>query len=284
MAHQDFDVIIVGAGIAGIAAAAELSTTHKVVVLERESHPAYHSTGRSAAVFSETYGNAVIRALSRSSRSFFMAPPEGFTPTALTKPRAFLYIAREDQLPSLAAFAGAHDVSAATRLVSAQEARELCPVLREGYVAAAVLEHGGADIDVHGLHQGYLRRLRRNGGVVVTDAEVHETNRRSDRWHVRSAGGDFSAPILVNAAGAWADSLAALAAVRPVGLVPCRRTALLVAAPEFESVDHWPAVIDVDEQFYFKPDAGLLLLSPADETPTPPCDAQPEDIDRKSVV
>jgi len=274
-----FDVIIVGAGIAGVAAAAELSTTHRVVVLERESHPGYHSTGRSAAVFSETYGNAVIRALSRCSRRFLTEPSEDFTATPLTKRREFLYIAREDQLAALKAFAGAEDVSAATQLLSPAQAHLFCPILRDGYVAAAVLEQDGADIDVHGLHQGYLRRLRGNGGVVLTDAEVHEIRRDGGTWSVRSAGGAVSAPILVNAAGAWADRLAALAAVPPIGLVPRRRTALLVADPALTSIDHWPAVIDIDEQFYFKPDAGLLLLSPADETPTDPCDAQPEEID-----
>jgi D-arginine dehydrogenase len=230
-------------------------------------------------VFSETYGNAVIRALSRCSRRFLTDPPEDFTATPLTKPRAFLSIAREDQRASLQAFAGAGDVSAATRIVSSAEARQLCPILREDYVAAAALEHNGADIDVHGLHQGYLRRLRRNGGQVLTDAEVQEIRRDGGTWHARSAAGTVSAPILVNAAGAWADRLAALAAVRPIGLVPCRRTALLVADPALTAIDHWPAVIDVDEEFYFKPDAGLLLLSPADETPSEPCDAQPEEID-----
>lgn len=274
-----FDVIVVGAGIAGTGVAAELSATHRVVVLERESQPGYHSTGRSAAIFSETYGNAVIRTLSRCSRSFLTAPPADFSAAPLTRPRGFLHIARADQLATLEAFVAARDVGPAIQPLSPAQTSLLCPILRDGYVAAAALEVNGADIDVHGLHQAYLRRLRRNGGQVRTDAEVVGIRRSAGLWHVRTAAGDCAAPVLVNATGAWADHLAQVAKVPPIGLVPRRRTALIVPAPALTAVEDWPVVIDADEAFYFKPEAGMLLLSPADETPTPPCDAQPEDLD-----
>ena len=277
--NASFDAIVIGAGIAGASAAAELSATHRVLVLERESQPGYHSTGRSAAIFSATYGNAVIRTLSRRSRAFLTEPPEDFSPSPLTRPRGFLHIARADQRAAFDAFVAARDVGPALRLLAPASAREICPVLKDGYVAAAALEPNGADIDVHALHQAYLRRLRRNGGQLFADAEVIEIRRSAGAWQVRTATGAYSAPVLVNAAGAWADHLAGVAGVPAIGLVPHRRTALIVAAPALAGVADWPAVIDADEQFYFKPDAGMLLLSPADETPSPPCDAQPEDLD-----
>jgi D-arginine dehydrogenase len=284
MLAPSFDVVVIGAGIAGAAAAAELSTTHRVLVLERESQLGYHSTGRSAAIFSETYGNAVIRALSRASRAFLTAPPSGFSESELTRPRGFLHIARPDQLASLDAFIRTHDVAAATRRLKPLEARALCPILREDYLAAAALESDGADLDVHRLHQGFLRSLKHNGGRLVTDAEVLAIRRSGTVWRVLTAAGEVSAPVLANAAGAWADRIAALAGVTPIGLVPCRRTAILVAPPPGLATGSWPAVIDADEAFYFKPDAGLLLLSPADETPCEPCDAQPDELDVAQAI
>jgi len=284
MVDCSFDAIVIGAGIAGAAAAAELSATHRVLVLERESQPGYHSTGRSAAIFSETYGNAVIRALSRASRRFMTAPPEGFAETELTRPRGFLHIARPDQRDRLDAFMRNQDVAQATRLLSPDEARRLCPILREDYLAAAAHEFDGADIDVHAVHQGFLRQLRHSGGQLATDAEVLAIRHADGLWHVKTPAGEATAPVLANAAGAWVDKIATLAGVTPIGLVPCRRTALLVSVPDGMAIEAWPAVIDADEEFYFKPDAGLLMLSPADETPVEPCDIQPEELDIAHAV
>jgi D-arginine dehydrogenase len=274
-----FDVAIIGGGMAGAAAAAYLAPHARVLILEREAQPGYHATGRSAALFSEIYGNAPIRALTRASRAFLVEPPAGFTGTALVSPRGSLYVASAAQLEALDRFASLPDVAAGTRRVDAVQARMLSPALREAYVAAAVYEPDAQDIDVHALHHGYLRWVRERGGRLVNHAPVTSLRREGDAWTIGSDAGEFRASLVVNAAGAWVDEVAALAGAAPVGIRPLRRTACMVDAPAGGGSEHWPMTIDIDEQFYFKPDAGRLLLSPADETPTAPCDALPDDMD-----
>jgi D-arginine dehydrogenase len=273
------DIVVVGAGIAGASAAAELSATHRVVMLERESMPGYHSTGRSAALFSEIYGNAVVRALSRASRAFLFDPPQGFADHTLVKQRGTMHIARADQLAGLLAFAADLETPQAVRRIDAARARTICPILRPGHIVEAIYEEDAADVDVHALHQGYLKVFRRNGGVIVTDADVLALERQRGAWQIHTSKGKFSAPIVINAAGAWADDIGLKAGAPRYGVQPKRRTALLVEAPGAERLDSWPLTIDMDEAFYFKPDAGLLLISPADETPIAPCDVQPDEMD-----
>lgn len=272
-------MIVIGAGMAGVSAAAELSERLRVAVIERESRPAHHSTGRSAALFSAIYGGEAVRALSRGSQAFLCAPPTGFAEAPLVRRRGSLYIARADQADAFEAYASPPDVAAAVRRLELAETLALCPILRPDWAAWAALEPESADVDVHGLHQGYLRLLRARGGRLLTDRPVDALKRAAGAWRVRAGDATFTAPVVVNAAGAWADAVAGLAGAPPIGLQPMRRTAVLVDPPQGARIDAWPMVIDVEETFYFKPDAGLLLLSPADETPSEPCDAQPEEWD-----
>lgn len=276
---DSFDIVVIGAGIAGASVAAELARTRRVAVLEREQFPGYHSTGRSAALFSEIYGNSVVRALSRASREFFYASPAGFSETPLVRPRGALYIARADQTRHLEQFAANPDVAPAVRRVPREEALNACPILRPDYVHTAVLEADAADVDVDALHQGYLRAFRARGGKVVTGANVEWLVHANGAWRIGTAQGEYHARVVVNAAGAWADSIAIAAGAAPLGIQPCRRTAVLVQLPDDLSPESWPMVIDVDETFYMKPDSGLLLISPADETPLSACDVQPEELD-----
>jgi D-arginine dehydrogenase len=282
MSQADF--VVIGAGIAGASVAAHLAENHRVVLVEREDRPGYHSTGRSAALFTEIYGNPVIRALTRGSRKFLFGPPESFAQSPLTRLRGCLYVATEEQLPELHSFASLPDVAPATRALSSAEAYELCPILREGYVAGALYEPDSSDIDVAALHQGYLRWFRARSGRLLVNAPLEALERKGAGWRVRAAGESIEARVIVNAAGAWADPVARLAGLRPLSLTPRRRTAVLVDPPAGLDISRWPFVNDIAERFYFKPEAGALFLSPADETPTEPCDAQPDEWDVATAV
>ncbi|MGH7025334.1 MAG: NAD(P)/FAD-dependent oxidoreductase [Caulobacteraceae bacterium] len=279
MSEGSFDVLVIGAGIAGASLGACLASRRRIAILERESLPGYHSTGRSAAVFSETYGNAPVRALSRASRALLFEPPAGFCDHPLVARRGSLHIAREDQRGELEAFLALPDVAANAHAVGAGEAMDLCPILRPGYAVAAAHEPGAHDVDVAALHQGYLRLVTVSGGRIVTGAEVGALEHGPGGWRVMTSAGVFEAAVVVNAAGAWADSLAALAGLAGLDIVPRRRTAILVDAPPGIDIAAMPNTIDIDERFYFKPESGGLFLSPADETPSPPCDAQPDELD-----
>ena len=274
------DFLVIGGGIAGASAGAELAAHGRVVLLERESHPGYHTTGRSAAMFTLSYGNRVIRLLARAAMDFLHEPPPGFTDAPLVRPRGLMLFGRDDQRARVAAhYEAVRGLSPEVELVDGTEVRRLVPAFRPGYATAAVHEAAAREIDVHALHGGFLRRLRARGGRVVTDAGVTALTRRGGVWEAATSAGDFSAPIVVNAAGAWADEIAALAGAAPLGLEPLRRTVVVFDAPADTKIDTWPMAVDIDEDFYFKPDAGRLFASPADEAPSPPCDAQPEEID-----
>jgi D-arginine dehydrogenase len=275
---QTCDVLVIGAGIAGASTAYELAPFASVILLERERQPGYHTTGRSAAVFAPAYGNRVIRALTLASHGFYQARAGGLAAHPVLTPRGALFIARPDQEPSLARLHAetAPQVKGLERLDREQLLARL-PVLRRDY-AAALYDPSAMDLDVAAIHQAYLKGLRARGGRLIVDAEVTRFATDCAPWRIETRAGPFEAAVLLDAAGAWADQLAALAGVAPLGLVAKRRTAFL-----FETtvpVDPgWPVVVDVDEQFYFKPESGFLLGSPADETPVEPCDVQPEELD-----
>lgn len=272
------DVIVVGAGIAGASAAAELAPGARVLLLEAEDRPGHHTTGRSAALFSKTYGPRVIRALSRASEPFYLSPPPGFAAVPLLTPRGTVLAARADQAGALEALAA--DLGGAAVAIDGARARELCPILRPEAVAAGALwDDDAQDIDVDALHQGYLRAFRAAGGTLVTRARITALSHDGTDWRAETPAGRFRAPVIVNAAGAWADALGALAGAAPIGLTPKRRTAMIVAAPEGMDPKGWRMAVDVQESWYLKPEAGKLLISPADETPSAPCDAAPEDLD-----
>lgn len=281
MSTPTHDFILIGAGIAAASTGHFLAPHGRCVMLERESQPGYHSTGRSAAQFIATYGTPQVRALSRASEPFFQHPPEGFASAPLLTPRGLLTVAGADEMHHLhEAWDVLKAISPRGRWLGADEALAMVPALRSEKVSAAILEPDSFDMDVHAIHQGYLRGFRRAGGELVTDAEVTAIERVGDLWRVRTAaGGEYTAPVLINAAGAWCDAIAALAGVAPIGLVPKRRTAFTFAPPAGVDTAHWPLLLAADESFYMKPDAGALLASPVNADPTVPQDVQPEELD-----
>lgn len=277
---EQTDILIIGGGIAGAALAWALSTDHRVALLERETHCGYHTTGRSAALYSETYGSRAIRALTVASGPFLRHPPEGFVDRAILHPRGCLHIARGDQMEKLtAALIEMQQMAPAINPLTAPECLTLVPFLRADQVGAGILESGACDIDVDLLHQAYLRGARANGAVIRTETPVISIRPDGDGWRVDTPSGPWQAWTLVNAAGAWADHLAITAGISPIGLEPRRRTVTLVDPPEGQDIARLPFVVDIDESFYFKPAGGKLLLSPADETLVEPGDAQPDELD-----
>lgn len=270
------DIVVIGAGIAGASVAAELADLGQdIVLLERESAPGYHTTGRSAALYTPSYGPKVIRALTRASAAAFDAAPTEDRPHPLLRSRDVLFVAREDQEAALDEQAIELDLPR----LSVAETRARLPLLRDDYLVGALLDSRSADIDVEALHRQYLRRLSATGGETRLKAEVTGLSRDGDTWRIETSLGAMTARVVINASGAWADALASMAGVATIGLVPKRRTALLVAPPAGVSVEDWPMAVDIDEDFYLRPDAGKLLISPADETPSEPCDAQPDEWD-----
>lgn len=277
---QQADFLIIGAGIAGASVAYFLAPHSRVVVLERESQPGYHSTGRSAALFLESYGTPQVRALTRASRPFFDAAPAGFADHPVLGPRGCLFVAapgQQDLLDEQWDLLRAMTPNA--RRLTTVEALALVPVLRADRVIGAVLEPDANDMDVHAIHQGYLRGLRRSGGSVACDAEVQSMRRDGALWEVQTSAGTWRAPVVINAAGAWCDAIARLAGVPAIGLQPKRRSAFTFAPPVGMDPREWPCLISADETWYVKPDAGILLGSPANADPVDPQDVQPEELD-----
>lgn len=279
MSHQA-DFLIIGAGIAAASVAYWLAPHGRVIVLERESQPGYHSTGRSAALFMESYGTPQVRALTMASRTFMQTPPAGFSEPPLLHRRGALIVAEPGQEVLLAQkWASMRALIPNSELLDSAATCALIPALRPEKVLGSVFEPDAADIDVDALHQGYLRGLRRADGLLVCNAEVSALAYANGRWQAQTALGTYEAPVVLNAAGAWADVVAKLAGVQPIGLQPKRRSAFLFKPPEGLATAHWPMAIGMSEDWYFKPDAGLLLGSPANADPVEPQDVQPEEMD-----
>ncbi len=272
------DAIVVGAGIAGASAAYALAEHLSVALVEREAIAGYHTTGRSAALYTESYEKGPVQLLTLASSGFLRRPPDGFTTEPLLSPLPVLYVATEAQRATLDRIVT--DVAGRTELrsVEGDELATLCPALRRDRIVAGLLEPAAHEIDVHALHQGFLRGARRRGATIWLDAPVVAIGRTSGRWHVRAGERSFAAEVIVDAAGAWADEVAAMAGVTPIGLTPMRRTAFTFD-PEGHDLTGWPIVVDADERFYFKPEVGQLMGSLAEETPIEPCDVRPEEID-----
>ena len=274
------DFLIIGSGIAAASIAYWLAPHGRVTLLERESQPGYHSTGRSAALFLASYGTPQVRALTLASRAFLGHPPDGFAEAPILSPRGALFVATTEQAELLDEHCALlQALSRQSRRLSREQTLAMVPVLRGELLLGGAYEPDACDIDVHALHQGYLKGVRRHGGTLLCDAEATAIERHSGQWRVQAGGREHRAPVLINAAGAWCDEVARRAGVRTIGLAPKRRSAFIFAPPPGLVVAGWPSVVGADESWYFKPEAGMLLGSPANADPVSPQDVQPEELD-----
>ena len=268
------EFVVIGGGMAGVSAAAHLAPFGSVTLLEMERTLAYHTTGRSAALFVVNYGAHGVRPLARASRRFLENPPEGSTEAPLLTRRGLLWIGEEGQIDQIEQIAaGSIGSGEDTRNVDSEEMSGLVPALRRERIAVGFYEPGASDIDVAALHQAFVRIARRHGAEIKTDAAVSAIERAGSSWIVRAGDDEIRAQAVVDAAGAWGDVVAVMARVEPIGLQPMRRTAFMV--PGNEEFAAWPMVADADQRFYFKPDGVQLLCSLAEEVPSEPTDAGP---------
>ena len=277
---KGFDVVIVGAGMAGASLAWALAPRRRVLLLEQESQPGYHSTGRSAAALHSSYGNASVRALTAASAPFYRRPPAGFSAAALARPLGMLLLAGRDQRELL------HQEALRARAFvdcieewDAAQCVARVPALRADRIDAALFNPTILDLDVAAIHAGFLRGAKAQGAALLTDSALIAAQRIGGCWRLELRDHEIACDVLVDAAGAWADTVAESAGIGPLGIVPKRRTAIIISAPSTSNVAAWPMIGDIAEEWYLKPDAGRLLCSPGDETPSPPCDAQPDELD-----
>jgi D-arginine dehydrogenase len=268
---EPHDVVVIGGGMAGVSIGAELAADRRVVVLDMEPTLAFHTTGRSAAMFLESYGGPAVRALTTASRTFLLR-------CEVLRSLPMLHLGLTGRGAAIEAlFAAVRPLLPDAELLDPPAAARLQPMLRADAIELALLEPGAMEIDVHALHQHYVHTLRARGGAVAVSAGVAGAVRAEGRWTVIDrTGRQWDAPVVVDAAGAWADDIAVLFGAAPVGLRPLRRTAFMVDAPAGAAA---PMIADIDNSFYVKPDAGRLLCSPADETPQPPADARPDELE-----
>lgn len=278
--NKTADFIVIGAGIAAVSAGYWLSQRGRVILLEREAHPGYHSTGRSAALFMESYGTPQVRGLTMASRAFLQSPPAGFATHPLVSPRGAMFVASPGQEQQLQAHTQVlQSVTPDARVLDTRDVLRIVPVFRPELVIGGVLEPDAFDMDVHAIHQGFLSGIRGQNGHVICNAGVTAMQHSHGVWHVTAGDTTYQAPVVLNAAGAWAGQVGRLAGAMDIGLQPRRRAAFIFAPPEGVSTRDWPLTVGVDEDWYFKPDAGMLLGSPANEDPVEPQDVQPEEMD-----
>ena len=271
------DILVIGGGIAGLSAAAALSRHARVTVLEAEEQIGFHSSGRSATMLHYFLGDRLVRALTLASRSFIENPPEGFTDAPLGRVVPVLIHAREDEREALDTLEVEIRQFADIDRLDAAGVHALCPLLREDAVHGLV-DHEAIRLDAHAMLQGNLRQLRSRGGELHTSARVSKIERTGGNWTVASeSGAVFTAPILVNAAGSWADTIASLAGVQPLDLEPKRRTIITFDAPPSTDLEHLPFTKTIGDELYFGAESGRLFASPMDEVPSEPCDAQPDE-------
>jgi D-arginine dehydrogenase len=274
----DCDFLVIGAGVSGAAAASELAALGSTILLEMEDQPGYHSSGRSAALYTPNYGPHLVREICQAAGAFFNAPPPGFAEHPLLSPRGALTLGIDDPKGAIDALLKDAPPTHPIAEISLKQAIELCPLIRPEVFRRAIYEPGVMDMDAAAIHQGFLRSFKARGGRLALSAHVTALERSGGAWTAVTASERFRAPIVVNAAGAWADRIGALAGAPRIGLQPCLRTVILVEVPPEFCRPNQPVGEVIETWHYFKPEAGRILASPGDETPVDPMDAYADDM------
>lgn len=283
------DFLIIGGGIAGASIAYHLADLHAVIVLEAESQPGYHTTGRSAAFYAESYGGSAIRSLTSASKEFLLDPPRDFAAQPILTKRGALHIFTEaEEKQALKTAADAQKAHIPVTVITREDAISMQPLLQQADFKGALFDQDCGDLDVASLHQAYLSGLKKRGGQIVTSCSLqtahYDLGRQNKgqqnlgQWSIQTNTGPITARVIVNTAGAWADEVAEKSGVKPLGVQPLRRTVLTthVKNDTENPPPNTPLTLRYNESLYFKPESGQTLICPEDETPSPPCDAQPE--------
>lgn len=292
------DIIVIGAGMAGCSAAATLADNAQIIVLEQEQQPGYHATGRSAATLAPYYGPKVIQQLTALSAPYLSSPPESVSNTPFTSARGEMILVGKSDTGNTDADTASTEALVEENLahglqkLSIEEARQMVALLKPDSIARVLYTDNLLSIDVDALHQSYMKTIRNAGGEIICDSQVTQLEYIDGNWNITCAKTDsvYRAPVIINAAGAWADEVAKLAGLPATGLQPKRRSAALVPFPDLPDAPSqpptsqplaatWPMLLDIHERFYSIPFGSGLMISPADETPVAAHDAWPEDID-----
>jgi len=275
---HETDFLVVGAGIAGAGIAFQMAPHARVTLIDMEEQAGYHTTGRSAAFYAETYGGAKLQPLTTASKEFLQHPPVGFSGQPVLAQLGAIHVFREDQRSTAEKmFTDKSKTLSGIAMLSAEQVHARAPYLQSANIAGGIEDPGCGNLDVAALHQGFLKGAKKAGAIVQLGAGFESATFKDGRWIVKTRTGEIRAKTIVNAAGAWGDEIAERAGVKPIGLSPLRRTIVTITNPDGLMFNKdGPIVIDVDEEFYFKPEGAGYLVSPADEITSPPCDAQPE--------
>ena len=279
-AKEHIDFLVIGGGIAGVSAAYHLAEHGSVTVLEMEKLCGHHSTGRSAAIFSEHHGPKIICDLALASKSFFEKPYEGFTESPFLSERGLIFTGDNTQKESLEnMLASSREGDGSLTKIAPEKIKELVPIINTDAISYGVYYKGAREIDVHAVHQGWIKGLKKRGGNIQTSQDLQSATFSDGLWHVKTRKDKFTARYIINASGAWADVIADRCGIQKIGLVPKKRTVITVPIEQSYDDYHWPMVVFSDNKLYFKSENGAIMASPMDETIVDPMDAWADDMD-----
>lgn len=275
-----YDVVVIGSGMAGISLASELSEDLSVCVVEKEKLISYHSTGRSMAFYIESYGNEIVRKLTTASKNFFNSFEDPQSKRKLLNKRGVLHIGNKSQTKIINnLYNNLCKINNNFDLLNKSQTLNLLPCLKDEYVESSIYDYEASEIDINLMYDIYMKKFKKNNGVIIKDIQINNFVFSANAWELFSNQETIRSKLLVNAAGAWCDEVAAKTKAKKIKLVPKKRTIFGFKPKNIQLQNDWPLAVDVEEKFYFKVENDTVLASPADETPVLPQDAQADELD-----